>query len=123
MGAVQPLGGLRGQQRRQVTLAAPGQQAIVRRIAAENAACWRPVASRPGSSSSRSGRVVTTPPFGMRHQFGALAAVTWVFLSGATPSDEVGSTITMVSVEPSGHTTWKVLPAGNDENGMPLCAR
>ncbi len=29
----------------------------------------------------------------------------------------------MVSLDPSGQTTWKVLPAGNDENGTPLCAR
>lgn len=45
------------------------------------------------------------------------------FASGRTPLGDVGSTITMVSVEPSGHTTWKVLPAGSDANGMPLCAR
>ncbi|KAG1271855.1 hypothetical protein G6F64_015569 [Rhizopus arrhizus] len=45
------------------------------------------------------------------------------FVSGRTPLGELGSTITMVSVEPSGQTTWKVLPAGSEANGMPLCAR
>src|SRR6185437_2618722 len=55
----------------------------------------------------------------------ASAAVAGIceFARGRTPFGEVGSTITMVSLDPSGHTTWKVLPAGNDENGTPLCAR
>jgi len=45
----------------------------------------------------------------------ASAAVAGIcdFANGRTPLGEVGSTITMVSVEPSGHTTWKVLPAGS----------
>ncbi len=39
------------------------------------------------------------------------------------PLADDGSTTVMVSVEPSGHTTWNVEPAGKVENGMALLAR
>lgn len=43
--------------------------------------------------------------------------------TGSAPRVEVGLTIITVSVEPSGHTIWKVLPGLRVENGMPLRAR
>lgn len=47
----------------------------------------------------------------------------WLPGTGTMPLEEAGSTTVMVSVEPSGHTTWKVEPAGNVENGIALLAR
>lgn len=47
----------------------------------------------------------------------------WLPGTGTMPLEEAGSTTVMVSVDPSGHTTWKVEPAGNVENGIALLAR